>query len=56
MARYYLDQPTILEFFLGSVKKMGNIPKIIEECRNNMTLKEFHTELIREYKPCLFIG
>ncbi len=56
MGRYYLDQPTLLEYFLGNIKQMGHIPKIVEECPNNMTLKDFHYKLITRYHPCLFIG
>ena len=54
--RYYLDQPTILEYFIGNAKNMGAIPETVQECPNDMSLKEFHRQLITGYRPCLFIG
>eukprot|EP00347_Sterkiella_histriomuscorum_P020430 403337837 len=53
--RYYLDQPTTLEYFVGNAKSMGNIPQTVEECPNDISFKDFHMKYITGYQPCLFL-
>lgn len=54
--RYYLDQPTLLEFIVGSSKGMGAIKDKIEECEPDMSFKNLSTKIITPYQPCLSLS
>lgn len=54
LAKYYLDHPTLPEYFMQHVKNMGNIKDTIPEAPNDLNLKDFMSGHVTSYWPVVF--
>ena len=54
LSKYYLDHPTIPEYFMQHVKNMGHINDTIPEAPNDLNLKDFMTGHVTSYWPAVF--
>jgi hypothetical protein len=53
--KWYLDHPSLNEFFLAHVKNMGHMKETVPEINGgNMTLKDFMVNHVTNYWPGVF--